>query len=213
MDILYKLVDFLKNPEKATTYEAMKFADFFGLLLLAVLVVVPYAYILELMGMDQFENGLSDILKENKWLLVFFGIIVAPLIEEPIFRLHLDLKITSIWWSLVLSLLFASAIWFPVIFIGYMVYLLVKVMNNNPPSLKLVVYVSAAFFGLVHITNFKDFDYSQYFYYIPLLIAIQFWVGLILSYVRLNHGMLWAIIFHGVYNTIFILPAIYFYEP
>lgn len=191
----------------------MKLSEFLGLLILAILVVVPYAYILELMGMDQFENGLADLLKENKWIIAIFGIVLAPLIEEPIFRLHLDLKITSIWYSLGLSLLFAMAIWFPIIFIGYMIFLLIRAKSDNPPTLKFVVYFSAAFFGLVHITNFKDFDYGQFFYYIPFLVAIQFWIGLILSYVRLNHGMSWAILFHGIYNAIFILPAIYFYEP
>ncbi|MBN7815167.1 CPBP family glutamic-type intramembrane protease [Algoriphagus pacificus] len=213
MKIFYKLLDFLKNPEKAPAYQPMKFSEFFGLLILAIIVVVPYAYILEFMGMDQFENGLGDLLKENKWIIAIFGIVLAPLIEEPIFRLHLDLKITSIWYSLGLSLLFAMAIWFPIIFIGYMIFLLIRVSSDNPPPLKFVVYFSAAFFGLVHITNFKDFDYGQYFYYIPFLVAIQFWIGLVLSYIRLNHGMKWAILFHGVYNTIFILPAIYFYEP
>lgn len=213
MKIFYKLLDFLKNPEKAPAYQPMKFLEFFGLLILAIIVVVPYAYILELMELDQFENVLEDILKEFKWLVAIFAIIIAPLVEEPIFRLHLDLKKSSIWWSMILSLLFAMAIWFPIIFIGYMIFLLIRVSSDNPPSLKFVVYFSAAFFGLVHITNFKDFDYGQYFYYIPFLVAIQFWIGLVLSYIRLNHGMKWAILFHGVYNTIFILPAIYFYEP
>lgn len=213
MNVFYKLLDFLKDPKQAQSFQSMKLSEFLGLLILAILVVVPYAYILELMGMDQFENGLADLLKENKWIIAIFGILLAPLIEEPIFRLHLDLKITSIWYSLGLSLLFAMAIWFPIIFIGYMTFLLIRVKNDNPPSLKFVVYFTAAFFGLVHITNFKDFDYGQFFYYIPFLVAIQFWIGLILSYIRLNHGMSWAILFHGIYNSIFILPAIYFYEP
>ena len=33
------------------------------------------------------------------------------------------------------------------------------------------------------------------------------------SYIRLNQGMKWAIIFHAVYNAVLIIPAIYFYEP
>jgi uncharacterized protein len=35
---------------------------------------------------------------------------------------------------------------------------------------------------------------------------------LVLSYIRLNHGMKTAILFHGVYNAILIIPAVYFYE-
>ena len=213
MKIFYKLLDFLKNPEKAASYQPMKLSDFLSLLVLVLFVVIPYAYLLELAGMDQFESVLEDILKENKWLVAIFAILLAPLIEEPVFRLHLDLKKSSIWWSLVLSLLFAAAIWFPLIFVGYMIFLLVNVYDENPPPLKLVVYVSAALFGLVHIANFKDFDYGLYFYYIPFLVGIQFLMGLVLSYIRLNHGMKWAMLFHGVYNAVLIIPSIYFYEP
>lgn len=213
MKIFYSLRDFLVNPEKAANLKPISISDFFGLLLLVILFVVPYGLLLEWIGIDQFENGLMDIFKDNKWLFVVFGVILAPLIEEPIFRLHLDLKKPSIWWSLILSLLLASVLWFPLIFIGYMIYLLVSVSNHNPPPQSLVVYVSAALFGLVHITNFKNFDYSQHFFYIPFLVAIQVWVGLVLSYIRLKHGMIWAILFHGVYNAVLIIPAVYFYEP
>ncbi|MCH7409775.1 hypothetical protein MM239_10250 [Belliella sp. DSM 111904] len=60
--------------------------------------------------------------------------------------------------------------------------------------------------------NYVDFDYGMYFYLIPLMVGAQFLIGLVLSYIRLNYGINWAIIFHGVYNAIFILPAVYFYE-
>jgi hypothetical protein len=81
------------------------------------------------------------------------------------------------------------------------------------PDLKFVVYCSSALFALVHMTNFTEFDYGKYFYLVPFLVAAQFVVGLVLSYIRLNHGMKWAIIFHGVYNAVLIIPAVYFYEP
>jgi hypothetical protein len=35
---------------------------------------------------------------------------------------------------------------------------------------------------------------------------------LVLSYIRLNHGIKWAIVFHGAYNAVLVIPAIYLYE-
>jgi len=125
----------------------------------------------------------------------------------------LDLKKSHIWWSLGLSVLLISEIWYPaVLLMLYLIFLQIRVSQNNPPSQKIVVYVSAVLFALIHMVNFKEFDYSQYFYWVPFLVGIQFWIGLVLSYIRLNHGMKWAIAFHAVYNAVLVIPAVYFYE-
>lgn len=46
-----------------------------------------------------------------------------------------------------------------------------------------------------------------------ILVAAQFFLGLVLSYIRLNHGIKWAIVFHEVYNAVLIIPVICFYDP
>ncbi|MGY6543800.1 CPBP family glutamic-type intramembrane protease [Arthrospiribacter ruber] len=164
--------------------------------------------------MDQFDNIMLELLENQKWLVAVLAILVAPVLEEPIYRLHLDLKKSSIIWSLGLSLLLINNIWYPlVLFWIYLIYLLVKVDRGQTPNLKFVVYFSSAMFALIHMVNFTDFDYRNYFYLVPLLVAAQFIVGLVLSYIRLNHGMKWAVIFHAVYNAVLVIPAIYFYEP
>lgn len=214
MKTLEKLMSFLKAPYRATSYNNLKAIDFFYLLLITLAVVIPYALILEWAGMDQFDHKILEILEKNKWLVAVLVIIFAPILEEPVYRLHLDLKKSSILWSLGLSLLLINSIWYPLaIFWIYLIYLYVKVNQGQSPNLKFVVYFSSAMFALVHMGNFIDFDYGKYFYLVPLLVAAQFVIGLVLSYIRLNHGMKWAIIFHAVYNAVLIIPAIYFYEP
>lgn len=214
MKTLEKLMSFLKAPYRATSYNNLKAIDFFYLLLITLAVVIPYALILEWAGMDQFDHKILEILEKNKWLVAVLVIIFAPILEEPVYRLHLDLKKSSILWSLGLSLLLINSIWYPLaIFWIYLIYLYVKVNQGQSPNLKFVVYFSSAMFALVHMGNFIDFDYGKYFYVVPLLVAAQFVIGLVLSYIRLNHGMKWAIIFHAVYNAVLIIPAIYFYEP
>ncbi|AFL84784.1 CAAX amino terminal protease family [Belliella baltica DSM 15883] len=208
-----KLKTFLKSPYHKDSYEKIKGKEFLHLLLIAFAIVIPYAFVLDLAGIDQFDHKMEFLLKENKWLVAVLAIVIAPLLEEPIYRLHLDFKKSSIWWGLVLSLLLISEVWIPVALLWvYLLFLMYKVNKGDSLNLKYSVFISSALFGLVHLMNFTDFDYAQYFYWVPFMVGAQFLIGLVLSYIRLNYGMKWAIIFHGVYNAILIIPAVYFYE-
>jgi len=212
-NILTNLLSFLNSPYLPKTYSPFKPKDFLVLLVLTLLIIIPYALILEAAGIDQFDNLVEQMLKDNKWLVAIFAILLAPILEEPVFRLHLDLKRSSICWSIGLGVLFLAQVWWLIIvFWFYLFFLLYKVSKGNSPSLKLVLWMSASFFALIHMGNFTDFDYAKYFYWVPFMVGAQFIVGLVLSYIRLNHGMKWAILFHGVYNAVLIIPAIYFYE-
>lgn len=210
---LAELLSFLKSPKIPETYTPIKPKTFLILMVLTLAIIIPYAFILEAAGMDQFDHKLEELLKDNKWVVAIVVIFLAPLLEEPIFRLHLDLKKSSIWWGIGLSVLMLSEVWWPVALLwAYLFYLMYSVSKGNPPSLKYVIWISSALFALVHIGNFKDFDYGQYFYWVPFMVGAQFMIGLVLSYIRLNHGMKWSMIFHGVYNAVLIIPAVYFYE-
>jgi hypothetical protein len=96
--------------------------------------------------------------------------------------------------------------------LGVFPLLMYNISKGNTPNLRFVIWTSSAFFGIIHMGNYTYFDYSTHFYWVPLMIGAQFLVGLVLSYIRLNHGMKWAIIFHAVYNAVLIIPAIYFYK-
>jgi membrane protease YdiL (CAAX protease family) len=209
-----KLLAYLKAPKNIENYNDIEAKDFFLLLLITFLIIVPYAFILVLAGIDQFDHKLEVLLKENKWLVAVLAIFLAPLLEETVYRLHLDFKKASIWWSLGLSLLMIGKVWIPVALLWvYLLFLMYKVNSGETPNLKYCIYISSGLFALVHLTNFTDFDYGKYFYWVPFLVGAQFVIGLVLSYIRLNHGIKWAMIFHGVYNAVLIIPAIYFYEP
>ncbi|MDR7129933.1 membrane protease YdiL (CAAX protease family) [Algoriphagus sp. 4150] len=205
---------FLRSPSKAESYTKMPAGGFLVLLLVALALAIPFSVLLEWLGVNQFDSLLEKMLAENKMPVVFAVIFLAPLLEEPIFRLHLDLKITSIWWGLGLSILMISQQWYvTAVFIVYLVYLLLKVFRHRPPNLKFVIYTSSTFFALIHLGNFSNFELADHFYWIPFLVAAQFFIGLILSYIRLTYGIWYAILFHAVYNAILIIPSVYFYEP
>jgi uncharacterized protein len=213
LETIYKLKSFLKSPYYVESYTRIKPIAFLYLLLVTLAIVIPYAYVLHLAGLDQFDHKMDFLLKEHKWLIAIIAIFVAPLLEEPVYRLHLDFKISSIWWSLGLSILLISEVWIPLALLWvYLFYLLYKVNQGERPNLQYSIFISSALFGLVHLMNFTDFDYFRYFYWVPFMVGAQFLIGLVLSYIRLNHGIKWAIIFHGAYNATLIIPAIYFYE-
>ncbi|WPR74655.1 hypothetical protein [Algoriphagus sp. NG3] len=143
----------------------MSAKSFFVLLVVALALVIPLSVLLEWLGVDQFDSILEEMLAENKWLVVIGALFLAPLLEEPIFRLHLDLKITSIWWGLGMSILLISQQWYvTAVFIVYLVYLLIKVFRHRLPNLKFVVYTSSIFFALIHVGNFSNFELVDHFY-------------------------------------------------
>lgn len=214
MELLSYLKSFFKNPTINEPYTPLPWKDFVVLLVLVLITIIPYSFFLEFLGIDQFDHKLLDLLKKNKWLFAFLGVFLAPLIEEPIFRLHLDLKKSSLWWSLGLSILVISELWYPAaLLMIYLILLLIMVYRGVQPNRKYVIFISAALFGLVHMINYTGFDFGKYYYWVPFLVAIQFFLGLILSYIRLKNGIKWAIIFHGTYNAILVIPAVYFLDP
>lgn len=211
--IIQDFLTFLKNPSKAESFTKIPARSFLVLLVFALALVIPISVLLKWLGVDQFDSIMEEMLAKSKLLVVFAVIFLAPLVEEPIFRLHLDLKIKSICLGLGMSILMISQQWyFTAVFVIYLVFLLMRVMRRRPLNFKFVVYVSSILFALIHLGNFSNFEIADHFYWIPFLVAAQFFIGLMLSYIRLTHGIWYAILFHAVYNAILIIPTVLFYE-
>lgn len=209
--ILSDLLLFIKRPLVNTAVAPLSPANFFILLLMTFAIVIPYAALLDWVGVGQFDNVMEDFIRNYKYLLLLLVIIMAPLLEETIFRYHLSLQPKAIWWSLALSLLMISAMWWiAAMLLLYLVVLLVLVLKNQHPPLRLVVYISAFFFGIVHLGNYTNFDLVANFYWIPFLVGVQFALGLLLSFIRLHFGLARAMYFHAAYNAVLVLPVVLF---
>lgn len=211
-NIIYNnLISFIKRPHIIPSAAPLSVQNFFMLLMITFGLVIPYGFLLEFMGVGEFDNILQEMIRDQKVLVLVMVIILAPLIEEIIFRYHLSLNKKAIMWSLIASVLMISQLW--VIGAGLMIYLLILwilAMQKKALSLHLVVYISAFFFGIVHLSNYRDFDFFSNFYWIPFLVMIQFGLGLLLSFIRLHYGLLRAILFHAVYNAVLAVPAVLF---
>ncbi len=205
--MLNQVIKFLKNPERPAEIVPITPKVFFTLLGLILVIVIPYAFALESMDLE-FDNMIEELMQQYKWVVVAAAIILAPILEEPAFRLHLDYKPSSFLWGIGLSVFFLSELWFiPVAYMLYLLLLWLQVRKDKPPKLKFVVFTSAAFFGLVHLGNYTGFDWIGKFYFIPILVGVQFLLGLVLSFIRVNHGLKAAMLFHGAYNAIILIPT------
>jgi hypothetical protein len=146
--VILELRKFLYLPEQPEKFYPMSLVDFLKLFIITSLFVAPYSALFYTLGLYELQNEAIDLLEENLTVFLITAIIFAPIIEEPIFRLHLDLTKKSILWSLGVSIFLVFDFWIATAALWiYLIWLFVSVLRNNPPSLKLVVYSSAILFG------------------------------------------------------------------
>ncbi len=150
-------------------------------------------------------------------LVTFFG----PLVEEIAFRLALTTNKLAIISSLSTLVFFLSG---PVFYIDDTLAYLVRVVSSglfgvvvywfiHPENTEaffkrhqnyLLVITSTLFAG-VHISNFHPIQYEIIFLY-PIYVLPQFFMGLILGWLRIQYGFLWAVLFHVLVNGLFTWP-------
>jgi hypothetical protein len=205
--MIKELIQFLRYPYHVENQMVMSFNRFFRLLILKFGFAIPFIIVMIFIDADEFDHAFDD--DEFTWLFGLYVICIAPLIEEVIFRLPLDLKKSHILWSIALSVLIIRDNWEPfLLVILFLAFLLFTAMIKKHPNLKWVILISSALFGFSHMVNYSDFDYGQYFYLIPVLIGSQALGGLIAAYIRLTYGMKWAILNHASFNGVLILPLL-----
>lgn len=74
-----------------------------------------------------------------------------------------------------------------------------------------IFYTFAFAFGYMHIANYEL--NTTIWLLSPILVAPQIILGLLLGYIRVNFGLIYAMLFHAVYNAILIVPSVLFYTP
>ena len=156
----------------------------------------------------------SESLKDQHWRFFILVAILAPIIEEVIFRLCLvfnpsyfailfSILITSIIYNLtsfmpaLISLLLLFIVFY---FIAVHYKILINRFWNN--YLGYLVYFSSLSFGLLHVGNYQIVGAFQLFI-IPLLIFPQLVMGFLLSFVRLyyKNGIVICVLVHIFMNA------------
>lgn len=153
--------------------------------------------------------------KEHLWSYFILVGIVAPFLEEVIFRLSLIFE--PVYFSLSVSTLAALIVhkisngiisiitlllFFFLIYRWAFIYKL-KYLSFWDKNFKFIFYFLSIMFGLVHIGNYNFIIASQYLM-VPVLILPQLAIGFILSFTRLYYqkGFLICIIVHILMNLV-----------
>ncbi len=165
----------------------------------------------------QDSNNLLDALEGLPvWYIPVATVIVAPLLEECIFRLPLRAFALNLVLSACLIALVAMgmptsarAFWPGILAIAFVsLYLGIRgkklkklqaLYNRYPHA---VFYSTALLFGAVHITNYDP----QVWPFLPVLVLPQIIIGLLLGFVRLRYGFIWAFLLHAFHNSCLLLP-------
>lgn len=166
----------------------------------------------------QDDSLLPDAIADmSAWMLFFFAVVAAPVLEESLFRLPMRPFAVNLAFSgsLVVSFLVMvnapsrSFLLFTLgILVGFNVYLRMKrstmtVFRSFYDRYAIYIfYFLTLVFGAVHITNYEP----QVWALLPLLVLPQVIVSLWLGFVRIRYGFRWAVFAHAFHNGCLLLP-------
>ena len=178
---LSNIYAFIKNPTCERS-EALGIKDKAVLLviILGLSFVINFFFILiiasiEQLGVFNMENHAVNKMFEDfsPIVIIFFAVMLAPILEELIFRAPITL------------------------FCRY------------KKTFRYIFYGFAIVFGYVHITNFELT--TNVLLISPILVAPQVLLGLLLGMIRVKLGLIYSILFHGIYNAILVIPSVLLY--
>lgn len=151
------------------------------------------------------EDAVNLYSTDNFSLFTLQAIIVAPIIEEAIFRGSLLQKSRFFFLSLTATILyFLTALWnldFWAAFLSasFAISMTIYRRTNSRKSTVLLMIINSICFGLLHFNS----DYENVS--ILNLPYAQIGTGFILSWVMINYNLKLSIIGHSVYNSTLIL--------
>ncbi|SEF91916.1 CPBP family glutamic-type intramembrane protease [Algoriphagus boritolerans] len=128
-------------------------------------------------------------------------LILAPILEEILCRLHINLKVRNIIFSIIATcILFYDQIWFLVFLILYFTILILISSLNNRVNNLIFVYISAFIFGISHLA-YRDISFShEEILSLIYIFTPRFLGGLIYSYIFFKKGIHFCIILHFLWN-------------
>lgn len=209
---------YLKNPNPFIREDknSLFYNQLFPLVVISLLFALFAASFISTLEHFHWIKPLPDFklfeIKDKKVFSFLTVVILAPLIEESVFRYQLkNWFLAFLAWGILISALFYSL--FPqqgIISIGILIticsipfYFKTKKtiqFQFIKTAFKYHFYSTAIVFGLVHVSNYNQ--PLQYGWAIVLLVLPQLFIGFILGYVRMRFGLKNAMIFHAAYNFI-----------
>lgn len=190
-----------------------------GIALLHILLLVPVMYFLDSTWVkenvyDSSDSSMLETLTNLPAGFVFLLLsVIAPLWEETVFRLWMNLKFWSIpifttGATVIVLLNFSTSL---ALFLGVLVLILTlanirAVKHHMDIHFKWWFYASAVLFGMAHLGN-HQLEWGALLFTLP-----QVTIGIAIGFIRAQYGMLAGVITHGLWNGLIgialVLPYI-----
>ncbi len=140
---------------------------------------------------------------DNFFKIFFNVVLLAPILEELIFRYHIKIQYNNIIFSFLAScLVFYDSILFLTVLTAYFIILLVFLRLNTKINPLILVYISAFIFGVSHVV-YTDYSFTfEGVINLFFVFAPRFLSGLIFSYVFFKKGIISSIFLHLIWNFI-----------
>lgn len=176
------------------------------------------------------NHAIADLMRAVPFgVVLLLGVFIIPFLEELVFRFGLRFKRGYISFVVTVTLLIAGCVAFyslPLmgalaVMVGLIVFSVLYFLNTDvifnslrrvwPRIYGVVFYTIAILFGLIHIANYKDFNYaSAAILLVPVLVAPQIIGGLLMGYMRVKHGFFWGYFLHAGHNAFLFLVGFAF---
>ena len=182
-----------------------------GLLLFIGGIIVAFVYQYQFLHItnDSVQTPLyKKLLSFSPVFTLFFPIIMAPIVEEFIFRFWVKSKNYAYYFTLVGIILFSYLTCKDFKITGSVLLILTASLfiKNNKIKIWTMTLLTSLLFGFLHLKNYV----SSTFTIIACIQLVGF--GMILSYIGLRFNFIYCIIIHSVYNLIAILPIMISFE-
>lgn len=137
---------------------------------------------------------------DNLILIIIFTLIVAPIMEESVFRgiFTKNKMFTFCFYIGILIMTIITKNYYVILFV-----LIIFLIQKRKKSFHInVIYILNSFlFALIH---YKLTDFTNVFSIIPVF--FQFSLGLIFIWVTINFKLIWSMVLHFFINAIIIIP-------
>lgn len=200
---LKELLSFLKNPgDKAdsnqkVSHKVKQLASLAVIdIALMIAIIWPVMSLVEETGLvDTDEHAMEKVIREAPvWLVLILAVLLAPLVEELIFRTFLTFR-RNYPLRLVIALAGLGGLRSKAKVRAFL-------QRNWRKHYRVFFYSMAAFFAFVHIYNYELS--AAVWLLLPFLVLPQLIAGLLLGYMRVRYGLLWSMYLHGIHNLIFV---------
>lgn len=149
---------------------------------------------------------------------IITAVILAPILEEAMFRLFLKFsraRFNISFFLISISSFAISGVVGSVMMVLWLVFAIVLLDRRYYITIqyfwlknrKVVFWGIVLLFGLVHLDNY-DLNMIPWYLYLPT-VSPQLIGGVFLGIVRIRFGFLWAILLHAAYNFVAVLETIY----